>query len=199
MSNREEAQNLQLAVSLHRSEKFSEAAKVYRQILKRNSRNIHALHSLGVIEAANGNLTEAARLMSRSLLIQPTNLQFIENYATVLCRLEDYETALDISLKGCRIDKTNKYLLYVSAISFLKLRRLQESLSQFDKILSQEPNQVVAINERSTVLLEMKQYDAALEGIQKAILLDPQFADAHLNNGVLCGQLGRYDEAIVAF
>jgi protein O-GlcNAc transferase len=199
MSNREEAQDLQLAFSLHRNEKFSEAAKVYRQIIKRNSRNIHALHSLGVIEAANGNLTEAAGLMSRSLLIQPTNIQFIENYATVLCRLEDYETALEISLKGCRIDKTNKYLLYVSAISFLKLRRLQESLSQFDKILLQEPNQVVAINERSTVLLEMEQYDAALEGIQKAILLDPQFADAHLNKGVLCGQLGRYDEAIVAF
>jgi protein O-GlcNAc transferase len=199
MSNREETQHLQLAFSLHRSGRFSEAAKLYRKIIKRNPRNIHALHSLGVIEAASGNLTEAAHLMFRSLSIQPTNIQFVENYATVLYQLGNHTAALDSSLKGCSIDNKNKSLLYVSAMSLLKLHRLQESLFQFDEVLLLEPNNIAVINERSHVLLEMKQYDAALAGIEKAISLDPKIAETHLNKGTLCGQLERHDEAIAAF
>jgi protein O-GlcNAc transferase len=61
MSNRDEAQSLQLAFSLHRGGKFAKAARLYRKIIKRNPREANALHSLGIIEAADGNLAEAAR------------------------------------------------------------------------------------------------------------------------------------------
>ena len=69
MSPRDEAQSLQQAFSLHRSGKFAEAAKLYRKIIKRNPRQSHALHSLGIIETADGNHAEAARLMARSLSV----------------------------------------------------------------------------------------------------------------------------------
>ena len=35
MSNRDDAQSLQLAFSLHRSGKFAEAAKLYRKVIKK--------------------------------------------------------------------------------------------------------------------------------------------------------------------
>jgi protein O-GlcNAc transferase len=72
---------MQLAFSLHRSGKFAEAAKLYRKIIKSNPRESNALHSLGIIEAAGGNSAEAARLMARSLAVQTTNVQFMQNYA----------------------------------------------------------------------------------------------------------------------
>jgi len=146
MSDRDEAQKLQLAFSLHRSQKFSEAAKLYRQIIKWNPRNPHALASLGVIEGANGNLIEAGHLVSRALSLQPTNLQFIENHATVQYRLGNYTAALESALKGCSIDKASKSLLHLSASSLFKLGRWQESLLQFDKILALEPNHMAALN-----------------------------------------------------
>ena len=79
MSNRDEIQNLQLAFSLHRSGRFADAAKAYRKIIKRNPRQPHALHSLGIIETADGNHGEAAQLMARSLLAEPANLDFMQN------------------------------------------------------------------------------------------------------------------------
>ena len=85
MSNRDEAQSPQLASSLHRGGKFAEAARLYRKIIKRNPREANALHSLGIIEAADGNLAEAARLMARSSSVQPANIPFMQNHATVLC------------------------------------------------------------------------------------------------------------------
>jgi protein O-GlcNAc transferase len=199
MSNRDDAQSLQLAFSLHRSGKFAEAAKLYRKIIKRNPTESHALHSLGIIEAASGNSAEAARLMARSLSVQPANVQFMQNYATVLCQLEQYETAGAVCLKGLETDRNNVYLLYVAAGALFRQGRLQDALSQFDRLLSLEPNHIAAITERSTVLLALEQYDAAAAGLEKAIALDPGYAEAHLNRGMLYGRLKRHDQAIGSF
>jgi predicted O-linked N-acetylglucosamine transferase (SPINDLY family) len=123
----------------------------------------------------------------------------MQNYATVLCQLEQYETASAVCQKGLERDGRNVYLLYVAAGALLKQNRLQDSLSKFDRLLLQEPNHVAAITERSSVLLALKQYDVALAGIEKAIALNPLYAEAHLNRGVLYAQLKRYDEAVGSF
>jgi protein O-GlcNAc transferase len=199
MSNRDEAQSLQQAFSLHRSGNFAEAAKLYRKIIKRNPSQPHALHSLGIIETAAGNHAEAARLMARSLQVQPNSIPFIQNYATVLCQLGQFDTAAAVALKGLQADPANAYLLYVVAGAHLKQNRLQDALTKFDELLLLEPNHVPAITERSSVLLALQQYEAALAGIEKAIALEPDYAEAHLNRGVAYGQLKRHAEAIAAF
>ena len=111
MSNRDDAQSLQQAFSLHRSGNFAEAAKLYRKIIKRNPSQPHALHSLGIIETAAGNHAEAARLMARSLQVQPNNIPFIQNYATVLCQLGQFETAAAVALKGLQADDLDNQII----------------------------------------------------------------------------------------
>ncbi len=137
--------------------------------------------------------------MVRSLSIQPPNLTFIENCATVLCQMGDYKAALETCLKGLKLDNKSINLLYINATAFLQLGQLQESLEQFDKLLSLDNTYLPAIVERSTVLLEMKQYDAAAACIEEALTLNPRYAEAHLNKGVLYGHLQQYHEALPAF
>ncbi len=199
MPNRDEIQNLQLAFALHRSGRFAEAAKLYRKVIKRNPKQPHALHSLGIIEAANGNLAEAARLMARSLSAEPANLDFMQNYATVLCQLGQFETARQVCMSGLAINGAHVYLLYVLAGTLLKLRQFEQSLAAYDSLLRLEPNHVPAITERSSVLLQTGQPDAAHADIERALRLDPNYADAHANRGLLFTQLKRYDEAIAAY
>jgi protein O-GlcNAc transferase len=199
MSNRDEAQNLQQAFSLHRGGKFAEAAKLYRKIIKRNPRQAHALHSLGIIEAADGNHAEAARLMARSLSVQPANIPFMQNYATVLCQLGEYKTAGEVCLRGLEAEGTNAYLLYVAAGALFKQGLLQDALAAFDRLLLREPDHIAGITERGSVLLALKQHDAALTCIEKAIALDPRYAEAHLTRGAVYARLKRHDEAIGSF
>jgi protein O-GlcNAc transferase len=199
MSKRDDAHNLQLAFSLHRSGKFPEAAVLYRKIIKRNPKQAHALHSLGIIEAARGNHAEAVQLMERSLSVQPANIQFVQNYANVLCRFGRYETASAVCLKGLEVDANNGYLLYVAAGALLKQDRLQDSLSTFDRLLAQEPNHVAGLTERGSVLLELGRYDDALADIDQALAFEPGYAQAHLNKGILHGRLKRHDHALAAF
>src|SRR5262249_12228329 len=154
---------------------------------------------LGVIEATVGNIDQAKLLMARSMSIQPPNVQFIENYATVLLQAGDFETAHKVCQQGLQLNNANTTLLHVSAISLFKLSRLQESITQFDKLLLLQPNHVAALTARCSTLAEMEQYDAALEGVEKALVLNPLYAEAHLTRGNLYGILKRYDEALGAF
>jgi predicted O-linked N-acetylglucosamine transferase (SPINDLY family) len=137
--------------------------------------------------------------MARSLSVQATNVPFMQNYATVLCQLGEYQTAATVCLKGLQLDGANAYLLYVAAGALFKQGRLQDALVQFDRLLSHEPNHIAAITERSSVLLALEQHDAAAVTLEKAIALDPNYGEAHLNRGVLYSQLRRYDEAIGSF
>ena len=62
---------------------------------------------------------------------------------------------------------------------------------QFDKLIATEPNHFVAINERGSVLAQMDKFDLALADIEKALTLQPQYAEAYLNKGNVCGLLKR--------
>ena len=199
MANRDDAQNLQQAFSLHRSGRFAEAAKLYRKVIKKNPREANALHSLGIIESAGGNLTEAAQLMARSVSVQPANIQFIQNYVTVLCQLGQFETAGTVCRRGLELDAGNVYLLYVAAGALLKQGKLTDALTAFDRLLALEPRHVPGITERGSVLLELGQRDAARDSAERAIALEPNYAEAHLNKGILLGLAKQHAEALASF
>ena len=137
--------------------------------------------------------------MARSLSMQPPNVQFLENYATILFQIGDYESALQVCQQGLQHNCSSVSLLYVSAISLFKLYRLKDSITQFDKLLLIQPNHIASLNERGSVLAEMGKYDSALESIEKALGFQPQYAEAHLNKGNLHSLREHYDEAIASF
>jgi len=178
--------------------KFQEAAELYRKVIKRDPNNPHALHSLGVIEAAAGNIAVGTKCMARSLMVQPGNLDFIENYATVLCQAGDFAKAAEAAQRGLKIRKTGR-LLGVSATSLLKLGHNAEALSQFDELLTREPRHPAALCERAIALTELHQHENALASVDAAIKLQPAFPEAYLNRGIVLRRLYRFEEALVAF
>ena len=192
-------QALRAAYSLHQQGNLTQAADLYRQLIGRNPRNFHALHLLGILEAGAGNIEQAKALMARSLAIKPPNIQYVENYATILCQAQEYEAALQSCQKGLLLNGDSASLLYVSAVSLFKLGRLEEALTHFNQLLAAQPRHIMALNERGSVLAEMKQFGAALESVEMALGLNPRFAEAQLNKGNLCSALGRYDQALAAY
>jgi predicted O-linked N-acetylglucosamine transferase (SPINDLY family) len=189
---------LNQAFALHRSGRFKEAADLYRQVIKRDPSNHHALHSLGIVEASAGNLDEAVRLMSRSLAFQPANVDFIENYATVLCQAGNFPEAADAAEKGLKVHPSPK-LLYISATSLSKTGRHDRALARFAALLAREPRHIAALNDRAISLAELERYDEALASIDTAIQAMPNFAEAYLNRGNIYRRMNRFQEAIAAF
>jgi protein O-GlcNAc transferase len=199
MSGTADHQKLQTALALHQKGKINEAANLYRQLIKRNPDNFHALQFLGIIEATVGNIEQAKLLMARSLSITPPNIQFIENYAAILIKSGDHQSAIQVCQQGFQLNKNSISLLYISATALFMLNKLRESITQFDKLLFLQPTHIVALNERGSALAGVGQYEAALVSIEKALALNKQYAEAHLNKGNVYGKLKRHDEALRAF
>ena len=199
MSRSNDQQKIQAAISFHQAGKLDSAAELYRQIISRDPNNFYALHYLGMIESTLGNYEQAKAFLHRSLAIAPPNIQFLENCATILFQMGDYKAALEIAKRGIDLNQSNAGLLYLAALSLFRLKRLEEFIIQFDRLLAIAPNHVVAINERGSVFAEMKDYDAALSSVKRALTIQPQYAEAHLNAGNILGATEKFDEALVAF
>ena len=146
-----------------------------------------------------GNLDRAKSLMASSVEVQPSNIPFLENYATVLSQSGDHRAALQVCQSGLQFNDGNVTFLYVSAIALYKLRRLAESVTCFDKLLAFQPNHVAALNERGAILADMNEHEAALASCEKALTLQPQSAEGHLNVGNIYGKITRYNEALAAY
>src|SRR5271170_2650455 len=190
---------LQRAHSLRQNGKLSEAAQLYRQLVRNNAADFDALHFLGVTEAAAGDFTHAKIHMARSLSVRPPNIHFVENYATILFQAGDCGSAIEICQEGLELNKDSTTLLHVSALSHFKLGKVREALLLFDRLLAIAPKHAAALNERGVVLIALKQYDAALESMEKAIALDQRYAEAHLNRAILLAQQKRHDDALAGY
>jgi protein O-GlcNAc transferase len=197
--NNEDQSKLRIAISLHQEGRLDQAADLYGELIRKHPGNFLALHYLGIIEANRGNISRAKSLMSRSLSIEPPNIQFFENYATILFQAADYKSALQIAEKGLQLNNARIPLLYICAVSLYKLDRMREALDRFDSLLLLEPNHVAAINERGSVLAAMKDYDTALNCFDSVLKFQPSYAEGHLNKGNALGALKHYDEAIASY
>ena len=98
---------LRHAMSLHQSGNIAAAAQAYRDLIRDDQRNFHALHYLGVIEAAQGRHQEAIRLMERSLAIMPINIDSLANYANLLAMTGRYAEGLAAFEKASALQANN--------------------------------------------------------------------------------------------
>ena len=68
----------------------------------------------------SGDFVQAKIHMARSLSATPPNIQFIENYATILFQAGDAQSAVDLCQKGLNLNANSATLLYVWAVSYFR-------------------------------------------------------------------------------
>ncbi len=196
---RDERQLLDRALSLHNKGDMAAAAKLYRRIIDANPTNLHALHFLGVAEAAAGNIDRAKSLMERSLQSKPVNVQFIENYAAVLHRAGEHEELIRLCQHGLQFAPTSTSLLHASAAALLAHGRHSAAIEQLTQLLAHNPSHFPAHFMLGSALAKSAQYDLALASYDRALRLNPQLAEAHLDKGTIHFTNRRYQDALSAY
>lgn len=202
---RDERQTLDRAISLHNKGNAAAAAKLYRRIITANPGNLDALHFLGVAEAAAGNIDRARSLLDRSLQSDRINLQFIENYAAILHRASDHEGLIKLCQSGLQFAPTSAVLLHANAAGFLAQGRHAEAIRQLTLLVAHHPGHFPGHFMLGSALAKTRQHDAALISYDRALQLNPQLAEAHLDKGTIhlaerrpAAALAAYDHALAA-
>jgi tetratricopeptide (TPR) repeat protein len=116
------------------------AATILNVIIQIDYDAIEAIHSLAILHHTTGKYTTAVQLYERVLMLDPGRLGALNNMAWILCEnLQQYEQALELSMKGLQEDSEYVDLIDTAAVAKYRLGRYQEALGDFNRCMKIYP------------------------------------------------------------
>src|ERR1700687_5711513 len=192
-------QKHRLGLTLHKQGKLSEAATIYKEILRDDENHFDAIHLLGVVSLQTGNFHNAVELLSRAITLNPNVAGVHSNCGTALASLKRLNEAI-LSFDKAIALKPDYAEVYSNRGNALQnLKHLAEAIISYDKAIALKPDFAEAYSNRGNALKALKRLDEAIIDYDKAIALKPDFAEAYSNRGTALQYLERLDEAIISF
>jgi len=88
------------------------------------------------------------------------------------------------------------YLVFLSITSFNRLMVWQDDIAVYDDLIKKSPDIELAYNNRGQAKVNIGDYDGALEDINKALEINPEYVEAFYNRGVIRGKIGDLEGAL---
>jgi protein O-GlcNAc transferase len=190
---------LQQAIQAFQGGNLDAAELTLKRVLQVDSKNLPALHILGLIKVSQASYREAVDFLSKAARIQPRDASIQYNLAKALsdCGLD--KESIPHHKKAVELSPMNPeaWLNYGKTIS--NLNRHDEAMILYDKALSLEPNYAQAALNKGAALKELGRYEEAIAFAESAIKLNPKLVEGWINKGAALHELKRYEEAIAHY
>jgi len=190
---------LQKAIQAFQSGNFDSADLILKRVLQVDSKNLPALHVLGLIKASQANYKEAAELLGRAARINPSDASIQYNLAKALADSGNDKDALAHHKKAVGLAPNNPeaWLSYGKTAS--NLGRYEDALVWYSNALSLKPDYAEAALNKGATLKELKRHEEAIVFAEQALAINPNLTEAWSNKGVALKGLKRFEEAIAHF
>ena len=187
---------LQTARRAHASGNLPEAARIYAEILRSNSKNFDALYALGIVHYDRGGFDEARRLLSEAIKLNPRSADALFAHGCALQKLNRHAQALAAFDQALAIEGGYDVALLRRADSLRSLGRLRDAVDGYDFYLARNPDAAEAWHNRGVALSELKRFEDAVSSFGKALALRPDSAESWHNRGTAQVELKNYQEAV---
>ena len=102
------------------------------------------------------------------VLLAPKHLEAVTNCADILIGLNRPEEAMVYAQYALQLNP-NSPILTLYAKALYQMGKYSEALGCFERIITEEPNNYIAIGQRALCLTQVNRYDEALQAYQKAL------------------------------
>jgi protein O-GlcNAc transferase len=190
---------LKQAIQAFQEGNFDGADLILKRVLQVDSKNLPALHILGLIKVSQSNYKEAADYLAKAARIHPSDASIQYNLAKALADSGNDKDALTHHKKAVALAPNNPeaWLSYGKTAS--NLGRHQDALVWYGNALGLKPDYAEAALNKGATLKELKRYEEAIAFAEQALAINPNLAAAWTNKGVALKELKRYDEAIAHY
>jgi len=190
---------LQNAWRLHQAGQFTEAARLYNQVLSANPRHAGALQMLGFLHFQKGELGDADRIMERALKLNPTSVDALYNRGCVLQALGRHKVALASFDRALALKPDYAPAMVNRGNVLAQMGRFADALASYDLAIVLMPASAELLLNRGNALFELGRYAEALAGYEQALAKEPQAAVLWNNRGNAQAELGRHSDALTSF
>jgi predicted O-linked N-acetylglucosamine transferase (SPINDLY family) len=190
---------LQQAIQAFQGGNFASADAILKRVLQVDSKNLPALHILGLIKISQSNYREAADYLARAARIHPNDASIQYNLAKALSDSGNDKDALAHHKKAVALAPNNPeaWLSYGKTAS--NLGRYEDALVWYGNALNLKPDYAEVILNKGATLKELERYKDAVAFAEQALKLNPNLVEAWLNKAVALKELKRFDEAIAHY
>ncbi len=196
---RQVQQTLKQAVRHHTAGRLKKAEPLYRQILRVDPANTHALHLLGVVRHQYGDNEGAVDLISQAIAINPEFGDAYSNMGNALMELDRIEEALDCYFKAVTLMPEMAEAHNNIGNALKSLGRVEESLESYRIATAIRPDFAEAHNNHGSALQDLGRLRESLACYRQAIAIRPDYADAYGNLGSAYREMGETDNAVESY
>jgi len=190
---------LQQAIQAFQGGNFDSADLILKKVLHVDSKNLPALHILGLIKASQSKYREAADYLARAARIHPNDASIQYNLAKALADSGNDKDALSHHKKAVALAPNNPEAWLSYGKSSSNLGRYEDALVLYGNALSLKPDYAEAALNKGATLRELKRYEEAITFAELALEINPNLFEAWSNKGVALKELKRYDDAIAHY
>jgi predicted O-linked N-acetylglucosamine transferase (SPINDLY family) len=190
---------LQQAIQAFQSGNFDSADLILKRVLQADSKNLPALHILGLIKASQANHKEAADFLGRAARIHPNDASIQYNLAKALADSGNNKDAIAHHKKAVALAANNPEAWLNYGKSASNLGRYEDALVWFGKALSLKPDYAEALLNKGAILKVLKKLEEAIALAEQALSINPNLVEAWSNKGGALKELKRFDEAVIHY
>ncbi|RPJ06294.1 MAG: tetratricopeptide repeat protein, partial [Spirochaetaceae bacterium] len=164
--------------------RYDEARNVLADILKESPDNPDAMFALALLERLQGNTEKQKEILIAILAKYPEHEESVTTLAALYLDLRQDAKAKELFLRAETADKENIVVLLGLGNIAYKEKRFQESKAYLD---------------RAKARRQLDDDKGALDDLNKAIELDPEYAYSYYDRGRVYMDLGEKDKALAEF
>jgi tetratricopeptide (TPR) repeat protein len=165
-------------------------------IIARAQDDADALHLMGAIHHAKGDLRGALAFFERAHKAQPFDAEIAFNRAVMLSMLGRHAECIDACEAFLKLRPYDPEALLMQGVALAALGRHEEAVAAFERTYEHRAD---VHSRRAASLLRLGRTEDALTAAARACGIDPNNADAHYHRGLAFGALEMWREATEAF
>ena len=187
------------AIEAFQSGNIQSAEITLKRLLQVDSKNIPALHILGLIRASQDNHLEAVKFLKKAAALEPSDPSLQYNLAKALSSTGNEKEALIHHQRAVKFMPQNPEAWLNYGKSLLALNRNEEAVKTFDSALQIHAQYPEALLNKAIAFRNLQRGDEAIALIDQALSQHSEFYEGWLNKAISLKALKRVDEALACF
>jgi len=182
-----------------KEQKPLEALNVARDTSQRFPDDVEGMVALGACLRANGEVVESLEILNKAIELNPNYAEALINRGLIRLSQENKAEAL------ADLELAHRLKPHIRQIWDLVVRLKVEAQEYSDALLflinmiEIDPEDEKRLATLALCYQHLKDFDAAIEAYNKALAINPDYAEAHTNLGSALKEQGKLEEAIEAY
>lgn len=189
---------LRRAQQIGQSGDLQGAARICRDLLRREPTNFFALLMLGGIESDLRNFREADKLLARAVKLNPRSPEALGGYGNVLIELGRRDEGVRMLTEAIRLQPQNPALYVYRGYAHAQAADHHKAFTDFDAAVRLAPEWEFALHNRSSALIALNRHLEARPDIEKLLRLAPNNVPVLINYASILTRELKYAEALAA-